>query len=194
MSDVELIQGLVVNYKQLKKEIGKVIVGQAELVEGVLIAFFSEGSVLIEGVPGLAKTLTVRTLAGVVGGSFQRLQFTPDMLPADVIGTQTSNGTPEKRARKLTAALFNFRLWAAVSLILRMILPSLTCSWGTLTPSTDASTTMCGVWPLSPIHSCIARMRYGRFERLARLNDLPERLPNPDRSLPPFRQAGREVT
>ena len=81
-----------------------------------------------------------------------------------------------KTRPKTDASLVSFRLCAAVSLILRMILPSLTCSRGTLTPSTAASTTMCGVWPLSPIHSCMARIRYGLFERLGLVNLLLSRL------------------
>ncbi len=72
---------------EIQRAVGEVIVGQERLVESLLVALLCRGHVLLEGVPGLAKTLTVRTLAGVVGGSFQRLQFTPDMLPADVTGT-----------------------------------------------------------------------------------------------------------
>ncbi len=73
---------------EVQKAVGEVVVGQQGLVESVLVALLCRGHVLLEGVPGLAKTLTVRTVAGVLGGSFQRLQFTPDMLPADVTGTQ----------------------------------------------------------------------------------------------------------
>ncbi|HSN57825.1 MAG TPA: AAA family ATPase [Candidatus Sulfomarinibacteraceae bacterium] len=73
---------------EIQAAVGEVIVGQDRLVESLLAALLCRGHVLLEGVPGLAKTLTVRTLASVVGGSFQRLQFTPDMLPADVTGTQ----------------------------------------------------------------------------------------------------------
>ncbi len=72
---------------EIQRAVGEVVVGQDRLVESLLVALLCRGHVLLEGVPGLAKTLTVRTLAGVVGGSFQRLQFTPDMLPADVTGT-----------------------------------------------------------------------------------------------------------
>ena len=72
---------------EIQRVVGEVVVGQERLVESLLVALLCRGHVLLEGVPGLAKTLTVRTLAGVVGGSFQRLQFTPDMLPADVTGT-----------------------------------------------------------------------------------------------------------
>jgi len=67
-------------------ELGKVIVGQRELIEGVLVALFSEGSVLIEGVPGLGKTLLVNTLANVVSCKFKRVQFTPDLMPSDLTG------------------------------------------------------------------------------------------------------------
>ena len=73
---------------EIQRAVGQVVVGQERLVESLLVALLCRGHVLLEGVPGLAKTLTVRTLAGVVGGSFQRLQFTPDMLPSDVTGTQ----------------------------------------------------------------------------------------------------------
>jgi MoxR-like ATPase len=73
---------------EIQRAVSAVVVGQERLVESLLVAMLCRGHVLLEGVPGLAKTLTVRTLAGVVGGSFQRLQFTPDLLPADVTGTQ----------------------------------------------------------------------------------------------------------
>jgi MoxR-like ATPase len=73
---------------EIQRGVSEVVVGQDRLIESVLVALLCRGHVLLEGVPGLAKTLTVRTLAGVVGGAFQRLQFTPDMLPADVTGTQ----------------------------------------------------------------------------------------------------------
>jgi MoxR-like ATPase len=73
---------------EIQRAVGEVVVGQERLVESLLVAMLCRGHVLLEGVPGLAKTLTVRTLAGVIGGTFQRLQFTPDLLPADVTGTQ----------------------------------------------------------------------------------------------------------
>jgi len=73
---------------EIQRAVSEVVVGQERLVESMLVALMCRGHVLLEGVPGLAKTLTVRTLAGVVGGDFQRLQFTPDLLPADVTGTQ----------------------------------------------------------------------------------------------------------
>ncbi len=75
----------------LMQEIGRVVIGQQGLVQSLLIGMLSNGHVLLEGVPGLAKTLTVRTLAACVNASFQRLQFTPDLLPADLIGTLIYN-------------------------------------------------------------------------------------------------------
>jgi len=75
----------------LKKSIGEVIVGQNELVDKILIGLLANGHILLEGVPGLAKTLTVNTLAQAINTSFQRIQFTPDMLPADLLGTLIFN-------------------------------------------------------------------------------------------------------
>ncbi len=69
-------------------EIKRVIVGQDAMLERVLVALLVGGHVLLEGVPGLAKTLTVKTVADVLGGSFKRLQFTPDLVPADLVGTR----------------------------------------------------------------------------------------------------------
>ncbi len=73
--------------RDLTREIGKVIVGQQYLVERLLVALLADGHILIEGVPGLAKTLSVKTLSRTIRTKFQRIQFTPDLLPADVIGT-----------------------------------------------------------------------------------------------------------
>jgi len=73
--------------QELLREIGKVIVGQQYLLDRLMIALLADGHILIEGVPGLAKTMSVRTLASAVDAHFQRIQFTPDLLPADVIGT-----------------------------------------------------------------------------------------------------------
>jgi MoxR-like ATPase len=76
---------------ELQKAIQQVILGQRYLVDRLLIGILCDGHVLIEGVPGLAKTLSVKTLAGAIDTSFQRIQFTPDLLPADLIGTQIYN-------------------------------------------------------------------------------------------------------
>jgi MoxR-like ATPase len=75
----------------LQSEIGKVLVGQEEMVQGLLVGLLCSGHVLLEGLPGLAKTLTVQSLSNAIDTGFSRIQFTPDMLPADVIGTQIFN-------------------------------------------------------------------------------------------------------
>lgn len=75
----------------LKFEIGKILVGQEDLVDGLIIGLITNGHVLVEGVPGLAKTLAVKTLAEAIGGDFSRVQFTPDLLPADITGTTIYN-------------------------------------------------------------------------------------------------------
>ena len=87
--------------RKVLDQVGKVIVGQQYMVERLMIGLLSNGHVLIEGVPGLAKTLCVTTLARSIQADFHRLQFTPDLLPADLIGTQiyspsTGSFTPKK--------------------------------------------------------------------------------------------------
>ncbi|MCI5821157.1 MAG: MoxR family ATPase [Elusimicrobia bacterium] len=77
--------------QDLKREVGKVIVGQDALLEKMLVALLADGHILIEGVPGLAKTLAVKTLAQAIHAQFQRIQFTPDLLPADITGTLIFN-------------------------------------------------------------------------------------------------------
>lgn len=77
--------------KQIQTEVAKVIVGQSEIIEKFIIGLISGGHVLIEGVPGLAKTLTIKTLSDIIQTKFKRIQFTPDLLPADIIGTTIYN-------------------------------------------------------------------------------------------------------
>jgi MoxR-like ATPase len=84
-------------YEALRLEVGKVIVGHHEIVEGTLIAIFAGGHVLLEGVPGLGKTLLVRTLSEVMDMSFNRIQFTPDLMPADILGTNIVMEVPGGR-------------------------------------------------------------------------------------------------
>lgn len=92
----EEIQKQSVWVQAVKEEMGRVVVGQHELIERLLIGLLTNGHVLLEGVPGLAKTLTVNALAGALSAQFQRIQFTPDLLPADLIGTLIYNpGTNE---------------------------------------------------------------------------------------------------
>ncbi|MEM9417529.1 MAG: MoxR family ATPase [Planctomycetota bacterium] len=86
--DVQLLQQAGEAYARLKTEIGKVIVGQDDIVTALLAAIFAEGHALLVGVPGLAKTLLVKTLAEVLDWDFNRIQFTPDMMPADIIGME----------------------------------------------------------------------------------------------------------
>src|SRR5437764_7755867 len=87
MNTEEQIQTFRQSYTALRTEIGKVVVGQDQIVESTVIALFAGGHVLLEGVPGLGKTLLVRTLSEVLELSFSRIQFTPDLMPADILGT-----------------------------------------------------------------------------------------------------------
>ena len=87
-SDVEAVDALANKYQDLRQEIGKVIVGQDEVVKAVIIALFSNGHSLLVGVPGLAKTLLVSTIASVLDLDFKRIQFTPDLMPSDIIGSE----------------------------------------------------------------------------------------------------------
>jgi len=93
--DIEAINARVKQQSRfldaIRTEIGRVIVGQTYLIDRLLIALLCDGHILIEGVPGLAKTLSVKSLAASIHAKFSRLQFTPDMLPADIIGTQIYN-------------------------------------------------------------------------------------------------------
>ncbi len=87
----EQVRQEAVFVQDLLAEIGKVIVGQEKLIQRLLIGMLADGHILIEGVPGLAKTLAVKTLADTIQAGFQRIQFTPDLLPADLVGTQIYN-------------------------------------------------------------------------------------------------------
>ncbi|AJR03840.1 AAA family ATPase [Siansivirga zeaxanthinifaciens] len=88
MSDVTAIEQFVKQYKALKTEIAKVIIGQDEVVNQILISIFSGGHSLLIGVPGLAKTLMVNTIAQALGLNFKRIQFTPDLMPSDILGSE----------------------------------------------------------------------------------------------------------
>src|SRR5256714_4888439 len=86
-----MLQYVPSTVEHIRTELSKVIVGQDEVVEQVLVAFLAEGHALIEGVPGTAKTLLVKTLARIVGADFSRIQFTPDLMPSDITGTNVFN-------------------------------------------------------------------------------------------------------
>ena len=97
MSPEKKIDKFRETYDALREEIGKIIVGQTAIVDGTLTALFANGHVLLEGVPGLGKTLLVRTLSQVLDLSFNRIQFTPDLMPADVLGTNMVHETDDGR-------------------------------------------------------------------------------------------------
>lgn len=88
MSDVQAIEQLVNKRKQLKQEIGKIIIGQDIVVDQIILSIFSGGHALLVGVPGLAKTLMVNTIAQALGLAFKRIQFTPDLMPSDILGSE----------------------------------------------------------------------------------------------------------
>src|SRR3978361_1952978 len=88
LSEVEAADALYASYREVKAEIGKGIIGQDEVVKAVLISIFSNGHCLLVGVPGLAKTLLVQTVAQVLDLDFKRIQFTPDLMPSDIIGSE----------------------------------------------------------------------------------------------------------
>jgi len=87
-NDVEAVEALRTKYQQLTSEIQKVIFGQEQIIKEVVISIFSKGHCLLVGVPGLAKTLLVNTLSQVLGLEYKRIQFTPDLMPSDIIGTE----------------------------------------------------------------------------------------------------------
>ena len=88
MSDVAAIERLVIKHAELKKEIAKIIVGQDEVIEQILLSIYTGGHSLLIGVPGLAKTLMVNTIAQALGLDFKRIQFTPDLMPSDILGSE----------------------------------------------------------------------------------------------------------
>jgi len=88
MSDVAAVESLVEKHQKLKQEIAKVIVGQEEVIDQILLSIFAGGHALLIGVPGLAKTLMVNTIAQALGLDFKRIQFTPDLMPSDILGSE----------------------------------------------------------------------------------------------------------
>ncbi len=100
--DVVAVAALAEDYRRLRAEIGKVIIGQDDVVDELLIGLFARGHVLLIGVPGLAKTLLVSTVARILSLSFRRIQFTPDMMPSDITGTDILQDDPETGRRRFT--------------------------------------------------------------------------------------------
>jgi MoxR-like ATPase len=100
-SDLELLKEAAASTKRLEAEIGKVIVGQRQAVRAMLTAVLAQGHALLIGVPGLAKTLLVRTLAQSLGWSFRRIQFTPDMMPSDIVGMELLQDDPASGRREM---------------------------------------------------------------------------------------------
>jgi len=114
MHDVRALNEIVANHSEfvesLVAEVGKVIVGQSHMVERIVIGLLTGGHVLLEGVPGLAKTLSVKTVCEALSGKFARVQFTPDLLPADLTGTVVYNHHKGEFTSKLGPIFANFVL------------------------------------------------------------------------------------
>ncbi len=108
-TDVEAADALRDAYKHIVSEIGKVIIGQEEVVKSVLISIFSNGHCLLVGVPGLAKTLLVQTVAQVLDLDFNRIQFTPDLMPSDIIGSEILG--EDRNFKFIPARCFQISSW-----------------------------------------------------------------------------------
>jgi MoxR-like ATPase len=107
--DLQAVEELKNNYKKIKKELAKVIVGQDAVIDELLISIFARGHCLLEGVPGLAKTLLISTLAQTLSLKFKRIQFTPDLMPSDITGTeviQEDKVTKEREFKFLQGPIF----------------------------------------------------------------------------------------
>ncbi len=98
--DLAAVERCKASYDRIRQELAEVVVGQSETIEQVLIAIFARGHALLEGVPGLAKTLLVSSLAEATHLGFKRIQFTPDLMPSDVTGTQIIQEDPQTRLRQ----------------------------------------------------------------------------------------------
>src|SRR5438477_13022302 len=107
--DLEAIRKLKKAFDDIKQQLGRVIVGQDQVIEELLIALFSRGHCILEGVPGLAKTLMISTLAKCLSLDFSRIQFTPDLMPADITGTEIieeNRSTGQREFKLLQGPLF----------------------------------------------------------------------------------------
>lgn len=98
-SDQQLLDHLRTAHKKMRAEIGKIIIGQEKVLDELLMAIFCRGHALLVGVPGLAKTLMVSTLSQALDLSFKRIQFTPDLMPTDITGTEVIQDDPVTRQR-----------------------------------------------------------------------------------------------
>src|SRR6478752_870407 len=98
-NDVAAVECCRAAYGRIRQELGKVIIGQSDVIEQVLISMFARGHALLEGVPGLAKTLLISSLARSLHLTFKRIQFTPDLMPSDVTGTEVIQEDPETHER-----------------------------------------------------------------------------------------------
>src|SRR6202035_4221063 len=125
MYDVRALNELVAResafVERVTNEVGKVIVGQTYMIERILIGLLTGGHVLLEGVPGLAKTLTVRTLCDAIHAKFARIQFTPDLLPADLVGTVVYNQPKGEFTSKLGPIFANLVLAAEINRFMLMV-------------------------------------------------------------------------
>ena len=111
MDPIDISRNEVANLmERILYEVKKVVVGQDHFLERVLVAILAQGHLLVEGVPGLAKTLTVKTLARTVRGTFRRIQFTPDLVPADLVGTRVYNQKTSEFATALGPVFTNLLL------------------------------------------------------------------------------------
>ncbi len=109
MDDTARIDGVRTHYLNMRREIARVIVGQDAVVEELMIALFAGGHVLLEGVPGLAKTLLISSVARVMDLSFNRIQFTPDLMPSDITGSEVleeDHGTGQRHFRFIRGPIF----------------------------------------------------------------------------------------
>ncbi|KLU01475.1 MoxR-like ATPase [Rhodopirellula islandica] len=100
-SDIETAEALIQSVAQVKEQVGRIVVGQSDVIEQLLIAILARGHCLLEGVPGLAKTLMVRTLASSMSLDFRRIQFTPDLMPGDITGTDIIQEDHETGRREM---------------------------------------------------------------------------------------------
>src|ERR1051325_530585 len=108
-ADLRAAEQLSRSYEQMVQQLGRVIVGQRDVLKQVLIALFCQGHCILEGVPGLAKTLMISSIAQLLSLTFKRIQFTPDLMPSDITGTEIleeEEGTGRRRLRFIKGPIF----------------------------------------------------------------------------------------